>query len=687
MTPRSDALACRFPVRHKLFKTPFGERVVEQLADHIGGHGRHIRADLGAIEHMDGMAQRGRQYLGVKIIIVIDGADVFDQLQAVPAHIIMAADEGRDEARACLGGKQRLIGGEAQGDIDQHALTGERLAGFEAVHGERHLDADVAGDGNERCCLTHHALMVERHHFGTDRTIDQCAYLFHHRLEIPPGFFDQAGVGGDTIEQPGGGKLGNFLHIGSIDKKFHVRFPCSDQSRITTIETSLTFRSQIVLAMSMRSHAVNAQKAHPSAARALAYFDDLFPEAPKTSQPVEAVGHAQPASIFEQIKQFSAFGSQTQVIEQDGLCYHVNEYWTAGQRQAHSLHEISYRACFKPQLPRFFIERLTNAGDCVHDPFMGRGTTAIEAALLGRKALANDINPLSALLARPRLAPPTLSSVSAALAAIDWDQKAECPDELLVFYHPETLRKLMILQAWLQQQAPLDNPAPDPVADWIRMVAINRLTGHSPGFFSVYTMPPNQAVSIEAQKKINAKRQQVPPPRDLIRIILKKSQSLLADAVPSGLLPAHFMTGCADATPLIGDGSVDLVVTSPPFLDVVQYADDNWLRCWFAGIDTSNIAIAIHKSEAAWSAMVRRVLAEQVRILKPGGHVAFEVGEVRNGRLLLEKLVWLAAEGLPFERLGIMVNQQAFTKTANCWGVSNNKSGTNSNRIVLLRRQ
>jgi hypothetical protein len=36
--------------------------------------------------------------------------------------------------------------------------------------------------------------------------------------------------------------------------------------------------------------------------------------------------------------------------------------------------------------------------------------------------------------------------------------------------------------------------------------------------------------------------------------------------------------------------------------------------------------------------------------------------------------------------LGVMVNDQAFTKTANCWGVSNNRRGTNTNRIVVLRR-
>jgi hypothetical protein len=35
----------------------------------------------------------------------------------------------------------------------------------------------------------------------------------------------------------------------------------------------------------------------------------------------------------------------------------------------------------------------------------------------------------------------------------------------------------------------------------------------------------------------------------------------------------------------------------------------------------------------------------------------------------------------------VMVNQQEFTKTANCWGVLNNNRGTNTNRIVVLRRQ
>ncbi len=418
-----------------------------------------------------------------------------------------------------------------------------------------------------------------------------------------------------------------------------------------------------------------------AALKSLSLFDDATHRA-ESSSSIEPAAER----FLDTIRQFSEFGTATQELHEGGILYLVNEFWTAGQRQAHSIHEVSYRACFKPQLPEFFISRLTQPGDAVHDPFMGRGTTPVQAALMRRKPVGNDVNPLSLLLTRPRLVPPTAAAVADRLRQVPWETGEIERDELLAFYHPETLRRLTALRRWLLDRAPLNRTNPDPVDDWIRMVALNRLTGHSPGFFSVYTLPPNQAVSVESQLKINANRGQVPPPRDVAAIIAKKTRALLKDGPLPSHPPAILGVGSADNTPLIPDGSIALVVTSPPFLDIVQYASDNWLRCWFAGIDVDTVAIGMHRTEAAWTAMVRGVLIEQARVLRPGGHLAFEVGEVRGGRVLLERLVWEAAEGLPFERLAVLVNQQEFTKTANCWGVSNNAVGTNTNRIVVLRR-
>ncbi len=129
------------------------------------------------------------------------------------------------------------------------------------------------------------------------------------------------------------------------------------------------------------------------------------------------------------------------------------------------------------------------------------------------------------------------------------------------------------------------------------------------------------------------------------------------------------------------------MVTSPPFLDIVDYAQDNWLRCWFAGIDGTRVPIAIHRTLEDWTAFTSRVFAELARVVRPGGHVAFEVGEVRKGRILLERSVRDAIAGLPFEILGVLINAQDFTKTSNCWGVANNTAGVNTNRIVLVRRR
>ena len=401
-----------------------------------------------------------------------------------------------------------------------------------------------------------------------------------------------------------------------------------------------------------------------------------------------------------EISVFREFGRQSREIVTESknfggapVCVptYVNEFWTSKQRAASRLQEISYRACFKPQLPRFFIERLTAPGEIVYDPFMGRGTSLVEAALLGRIPFGCDINPLSVFLTKPRLNPPTLEQIAVRLGEINFGDHDEWPEELLVFYHPETLKQIVALKKYLLRRSSEEQL--DSVDDWIRMVAINRLTGHSAGFFSVYTLPPNQSVSIKSQQKINLKRNQIPPERNVAQIILKKSRILLSDCDASIRLNlaknferALLVTQIASNTPQIPEHSVALVVTSPPFLDIVDYAGDNWLRCWFAGIDAKSVKLTVPRKLEDWQTAMTEVFRELHRVLKPGGHVAFEVGEVRGGTIKLEETVLPCGIAAGLKPELILTNDQEFTKTANCWGVNNNSKGTNTNRIVLFQK-
>jgi hypothetical protein len=405
--------------------------------------------------------------------------------------------------------------------------------------------------------------------------------------------------------------------------------------------------------------------------------------------------------LAEQLRDFHEFGKRTEIFETKTVSFsgqpvsvpaYVNEFWTARQRAASNLHEISYRACFKPQLPRFFIERLTVPGEMVYDPFMGRGTSLVEAALLGRVPCGCDVNPLSTVLTAPRLHPPSLDLITRRLQEIDFAARTEAREDLLVFYHPETLSEICALRRYLNER--IAKRQNDFIDDWIRMVALNRLTGHSTGFFSVYTMPPNQAVSIKSQRKINERRGQKPPRRRVPEIIARKSRQLLSDCdagvaetlahVRTG---ARLLTGHSAATPEIPSETISLAVTSPPFLDVVDYAGDNWLRCWFIGVDPASVKLTVPKKLEDWQNAMTAVFHELARMLKPGGRVAFEVGEVRGGKIKLEEAVVPCGLEAGLTPLLIVINDQRFTKTANCWGVDNNSKGTNSNRIVLFQKQ
>jgi len=244
------------------------------------------------------------------------------------------------------------------------------------------------------------------------------------------------------------------------------------------------------------------------------------------------------------------------------------EFWTAKQRQGNPLHEISYRACFKAQLPGFFINLLSAEGDVIYDPFAGRGTTAVEAALNGRIPVSNDVNPLSEVLARPRIEPPSLDEVRRRLLEYPAPQRA-ADAGLSMFYHPDTEAEIIALKDELQARRA--RGAEDAVDRWIRMVATNRLSGHSPGFFSVYTLPPNQAASRDGQVKINRKRNQEPPYRNVRDLIARKSRQLLSglaaprrEAMRRHARRALFLVADACETPQIPDAAVALTVTSPP---------------------------------------------------------------------------------------------------------------------------
>jgi hypothetical protein len=72
-----------------------------------------------------------------------------------------------------------------------------------------------------------------------------------------------------------------------------------------------------------------------------------------------------------------------------------------GQRRTNSPHEFyRYPARFPPRFAEAAIRYFTNPAELVLDPFVGGGTTAVEAVRLGRQVIASDLNPLATFVTR-----------------------------------------------------------------------------------------------------------------------------------------------------------------------------------------------------------------------------------------------------------------------------------------------
>ena len=111
----------------------------------------------------------------------------------------------------------------------------------------------------------------------------------------------------------------------------------------------------------------------------------------------------------------------------------------------HGIHK--YPAKFFPELPRWIIQRYSKVGDTVLDPFMGSGTTNLEAMLLKRKSVGVDIDPFSRFLARVKTTPIKIKSGQSVMLQMD---------KYLKGYSPSTRVPLPVFpyrDSWFTQSA------------------------------------------------------------------------------------------------------------------------------------------------------------------------------------------------------------------------------------------
>ena len=267
------------------------------------------------------------------------------------------------------------------------------------------------------------------------------------------------------------------------------------------------------------------------------------------------------------------------------------------------------------------------------------------------------------------------------------ESKANKLLQIALFAQPELDERLAAndmrqLRERITQHFSLTPLKPPDVANYIEF-RLRAAGYHGPNPFSEQAVKLIAEISEGLSRRIN-----ILADKALLAAYSNGSHRVDSAEIRTAAQDARFLTADARETGTLMDGCIALTVTSPPFLDVVDYSGDNWLRCWFTGLDAEAIgrSISTPRTLEGWSETMAAVFAELHRLTKRGGFVAFEVGEIRRGKLRLDEVVLPLGLRAGFRAHGVLVNRQTFTKTAHIWGVGNNDKGTNSNRVVLFEQ-
>src|SRR5262249_28462008 len=135
------------------------------------------------------------------------------------------------------------------------------------------------------------------------------------------------------------------------------------------------------------------------------------------------------------------------------------------------------------------------------------------------------------------------------------------------------------------------------------------------------------------------------PERDVYESAMNKAGRSGLDAPP--LRAGRVFRSDARATPLL-DGSVDLVVTSPPYLAVLDYSWNNWLRLWWLGRDRleERGKLILSRREDLYREFMRCALADMYRVLRRDSAAVIVVGDVRARGSVLNSALLLAEEAV-----------------------------------------
>ncbi|MBI1859242.1 MAG: hypothetical protein HYR97_09050 [Candidatus Melainabacteria bacterium] len=295
----------------------------------------------------------------------------------------------------------------------------------------------------------------------------------------------------------------------------------------------------------------------------------------------------------------------------------------AGEKTQYLTHKFhSYPARYIPQIPRTFIELFTSKGESIFDPMCGSGTTLVEAMLTGRNAIGNDYNPLAVLISKAKTTMISeedfvylehkLSELSQEIRGRRQEIGVQLPSrKLSKLFTRQNLSSINLIKQMIEE---LKKENKNELCDFCQVAL-------SATIWSFIESEGKRDIKSGFQKKIQ---------------IMKKELSLMKHSI---LTPnSSILVQQGDARNLsVGSNSIDLIVTSPPYVNALDYYREHMYNMYFLDIDVNKFKkneIGGHShfianrfrllSEYLWDML--RVMIEMNRALKKNKYCVIVVG-------------------------------------------------------------
>ena len=299
--------------------------------------------------------------------------------------------------------------------------------------------------------------------------------------------------------------------------------------------------------------------------------------------------------------------------------------------QETALHQIApYIGKMKSTKARALVEAYSQPGDRILDPFVGSGGIALECVLAGRGIIACDVNPYAVLLTKAKLsAPPTVDeALSKASCYLERAQRTahaisldRVPAWVRRFFHRRTLREVIALVSVLRRNR-----------EYFLLACLLGILHHQrPGFLS---FPASHLVPYLRTEKFPRRRY---PELYAYRAIGPRLERKIFRAYRrfpeiDPAIPWKCERRSA-ANLHLPKESVQAVVTSPPYMNALDYVGDNRLRLWFLGVaEHANQNHNARYSKVRFLKLMRKSLICIHHALSSNGKCVIVLGDVRGPR-------------------------------------------------------